>query len=133
MSETKPKRTLDIELEAMIGALTGICIIAVIQFISLPSLDGALKVSVYCFAVSLPLLTFSLLSLVGSTNKVHSDFMWYFWVAFILGPLGSLVGIAGLFFHFSWRAGLIFSALAITCLCLYQAQRRVLRRIRYGE
>src|SRR5215813_10434791 len=95
-------------VEVINGALAGIAVVAIVQMLSLQSLDVGLTVSVCCFAVSIPFLASLLLCKIQSerfgftTNNVAigrvSDF----------GKIFSLVGIGALFFHFTVYAGIIF-------------------------
>lgn len=94
------------------GALVGLGVIAIVQMLSVNSLDAPLKVSVWSFAFSIPSLSVMFMCSITesqfgfTTNKKIYAWalgdLWYF------GHLASFVGISGLFFHFSIIAGLIF-------------------------
>src|SRR5262245_49515301 len=51
-------------LQTMSAALIGVSIVAVIQFLTLPNLDRALTASLYCFIVSIPLLTYYIVTML---------------------------------------------------------------------
>lgn len=84
-----------------------------LQFLSLNALDKRLSLGLYCFVISIPLLALHLRILLLHTGADYRIRTWYDPVAAIIGLLLSLVGLTATFFHFSIKAGCVFSGLVI--------------------
>ena len=96
------------------AALAGISTVAVIQILGLPTLDARLKVSLYCFAISLPLLSLRLVAIaIESGYKYTVAEPRYIGIPTFLGPFVSFAGVAAIFLHFSWVIGGVFTAFSI--------------------
>lgn len=95
------------------GAFLGTSVVATIQLISIQSLDLPLTFSVYCFAVSIPLLTLGLYTAMIESREqftVESRPVLY---AEELGVLAAAGGILALFLHFSYPALVLVLAIGI--------------------
>jgi len=93
------------------GGLIGIGVIVVTQLLALGVLDKALKVSLYCFVISIPLLSLYSLNLVVMSHNKYYSLTWYNLFSVGAGMLSALVGVGAVFWHFSRVACLIFAAL----------------------
>jgi hypothetical protein len=100
-------------MQGVAGGLVGVAVIAVFQLLTLSSLDKRLTVSLYCFATSIPLLSFFVQSKVAESWYTNSVSFWYTVLPLLIGATIWFVGLAAVFFHFSIIVGLIFSLLAI--------------------
>src|ERR1700675_4379748 len=120
--EKKDKNAIKL-LEAMAGGLIGVAVIAVFHLLGLPSLGKSLTVSLYGFAISIPLLSFNILAFIAESGYAYYENIWYHPLSFFLGALASLVGIGGLFFHFSIKLGVLFSVLVTLELVAYAHYR----------
>jgi hypothetical protein len=120
------KPTID-ERQIMAGALLVINVIALIQLLSVVQLDIPLKVSLYCFAASIPLLTLSWLNGHSISQQEYYVDSMYDFVPSIISLFISFAGICALFWHFSWTIGVLFmgtSVLAWILGILYYNQLR---------
>jgi hypothetical protein len=111
------------QVEVICGALVGLGVIAIVQMLSLNSLDIPLKISVCSFAVSIPSLTVVLLC---EWTEIRIDFRSHApWVSFAVGLLAwigyisSLAGVSALFFHFMNYAGIIFLVMCVIGLSIW--------------
>ncbi len=117
MSETPPEFSYSDpwrrEREISSGAFIGLGVISIVGMLGLPSLDGPLTMSVFSFAISVPVLAAVVLCMIqeaifpGTPHAGVIDFGW------IVGVFTSLLGISGLFFHFNLFAGFLFILLSI--------------------
>lgn len=112
------------------GALVGLSVIAMVQMLSVNGLDLPLKVSVFSFAISIPLLSAIFLSAIVETSFDYSVDKPFFLKAVSLGGyLASFVGVSALFFHFAIYAGVIFtggSVIGFLAVTLYDNKLRAL-------
>ncbi len=122
MSERPPEFDLSDpwkrEREITCGALIGLALIAIVEMLSLPVLDIPLKMSVFSFAISIPVLSAVILCMINDSvfnQKPHGEGIHRAW---FFGVFMSFLGIAGLFFHLSLFAGLLFVVLSLTALCM---------------
>jgi hypothetical protein len=118
---TEKDRAINHHTEIMAGTLVGLGVIALVQMLSVQSLDVPLKVSLYSFAVSVPSLSAVFLALrdqgsLGRMGIAESRFATLHEVLLFIGYLGSVIGISGLFFHFTTYAGIIFVAASLVGL-----------------
>jgi hypothetical protein len=126
----KAARAANQWLQAYGSGLIGIALIAVFQLLALPDLDKRLTVSLYCFAISIPLLAFFVLAMVAEAKYTHLSELWlYNAVPLVLGIPIWFVGLAAVFFHFSLVIGSIFSLLAILLLLASKRHRTLLKQI----
>ena len=110
------KQTLA-EDTVIFAALAGISTVAVIQILGVPTLDARLKTSLYCFAISLPLLSLRLVAIaVESGYKYTVAAPRFIGIATFLGPFVSFAGVAAIFLHFSWIIGGLFIAFSVACV-----------------
>lgn len=117
----KVDKSYTTESQVMAGALIGIGVISLIQLLSVGvgQLDLPLKISLYCFSISIPFLSaYWLNSREASHHEYYVD-AWYDTLAVVLGSIGSITGICGLFWHFSWVMGVTFLAVILLGLISY--------------
>ena len=102
-----------------VAGLLGLCIIAVIQLISIKTLNAPLWVSLCCFAVAIPLLAGYFFMLESQTRFQVSVTKWYENLIGYAGIIIGFAGIAGLFWHFSWVVSVIFVILSVIVIILW--------------
>ena len=90
------------------GALVGVNVIAVVELLGLSQLDNSLRVALYCFAISIPLLCAYLININFANSYEHLTSCWYNVGAMAVGSLASIAGMASIFWHFSSTLGLLF-------------------------
>src|SRR5438105_4238659 len=104
----------------ILGGLIGISIIILQDWISLKALDFPAQVSEIAFAVSLPMLSFSLLirQLPRSEGEGSRRYKAMGWVM-IIGILVDLLGIFFAFSYISWIAGIVLFLVGIIVFFIY--------------
>jgi predicted neutral ceramidase superfamily lipid hydrolase len=99
-------------------ALIGLNIISVTQLLDVTPIDIPLKISLYSFSISTPLLAFFVISyLLKMAYRPSSKFPWYIPFSSFFGSLFSLVGLTSIFCHFSWIMAVIFAFTGVLCFC----------------
>lgn len=94
----------DVTLRIECAGLLGVCIICLSQMLGISNLDGSNQLAVACFAIAIPCLA-ALVGLKSSSPR------WFSVPLAILGIIGTIVGLAAVFFHFSGAAGISFIGL----------------------
>ena len=95
--------------DLLYGGFIGISLLTVQAFISLPRLDLPLLISLFAFAIAIPLLAATImLNNILWIVKYGSDSKWIHFVRNI-SPIGAIIGIIAVFWHLSWVSGLLFS------------------------
>lgn len=98
------------------GVPVGFAAVAIIQYLQLSSLDKPLWISLYAFIVAMPLLSFGSVetSLIATIEPWIEDRPLSFLSLFntTIGTNAFLVGATSLFWHFSWKAGILFLIIA---------------------
>jgi hypothetical protein len=102
-----------IESQVVVGALLGVDMIAVIEMLGLSFLDTPLKISLYSFASAIQALATEMVNLVVMSRYKRELLTCYNTLAFLAGILASLFGIDMLFWHFSNKAGILFTILTV--------------------
>jgi hypothetical protein len=119
----KRKRKVDkhglSEDRIMSGALIAISVVALVQLLSVGQLDIPLKISLYCFAVSIPLLSLASLNRLAASAQEYIVDAWYDSFAIAFGSLASFVGVGALFWHFSRIMGGLFFAISFFGVIAY--------------
>lgn len=59
--------------KAVSGAMLGVAVLAVFQILTLPTIDKRLTLALYCFAVSIPLLTLFFRAQLAEDASVYRD------------------------------------------------------------
>jgi hypothetical protein len=112
------------------GALVGLGVVSVVQMLSLNGLDLPLKVSVFSFAISIPLLSAVFISaVVRSAFEYVTDKPLLLRSISLVGYLASLTGVSALFFHFALYAGVVFiagSLIGFVAVTIYDNKLRAL-------
>jgi hypothetical protein len=111
-------RTLD---KVALGALVGVGVLAVFQLLTLNQLDTPLKLALYSFAISIPLLSTYLAVLTSATPAIYNSMTskWSYGLAAFGGGLTGLVGFTAVFWHFSAKLGVLFGGLSLFGLILF--------------
>jgi hypothetical protein len=115
------------DIEALEAGLLGVSVVALLQMLSLPTLDMALTVALYSFIVAIPSVAVFLLHV--TTLEVHTmdAVIESFWMslASIIGPVAAFTGIVSSCFHFSiYMGGLFLVFSIITFVALITAPKR---------
>jgi hypothetical protein len=102
------------------GALA-IAVVGVTQLVQRDTLDTPLLVSLYCFALSIPLSAAStiLLALQGSASPYPAN-SHFGAVMILIGSVATLAGIFCLFWHFNLYAGIVFLVSSFAAYWLYR-------------
>ena len=132
---TEIERTVGRQVEILTGALVGLGVIALVQMLSLQSLDVPLIVSVYSFAVSIPSLSAVFLCMMEEAKfgvTTHERISTVMAILLAAGNLGTLIGISALFFHFATYAGIIFIASSLIGLVCWISYSNALGNHRGG-
>jgi len=120
MSRRKKSAEKDaVDERLLFGALLGLGIVVVVQLISLRRLDRSLTLSLYCFAVSIPLLSMRLVNSLMFTYFEYDVSVWYNRISPLIGGFAALLGLNALFWHFSRIAGFLFGSLCIASLIAF--------------
>ena len=113
---------------AIDSGLLAIPLIAAVQLLQVPKsdFDVPLTLSVYAFAVSIPLLAGNLLGAVLTYTYSHllqvsRLLRLMLAVTSRLGRLAASVGITCLFWHFTWKAGALFLVVSVVSLIVTAA------------
>jgi hypothetical protein len=117
MRDTDSEPRDDVRLS--ITALLGVGVISVVQLLGATTLDDSLRFSLYCFAVAIPFLSAYLQVLSFDPRRKHFPGRWYVATFSALGPLVSLMGLGGIFWHFSRRIGLLFIAACLVAMFIW--------------
>jgi cobalamin synthase len=108
----------------MYFGIAAVSFAAVLQILTLPSLDTELWISLYCFSISIPVNVF-----MGYIWTYLSEIFSYrtAFVSEIIGTAGgngiASIGIAAIFWHFSSTIGIIFLISGAFGWCLFGAVR----------
>ena len=99
----------------IMGALPGVASVALIQFLQLGTLDTALTLSLYSFATAIPVLSMGLF--IIAVHSAHQELGGYELrtplfaeIVETVGIFAAFAGIAGMFWHLSMLAGIVFVA-----------------------
>ncbi len=100
------------------ASLVGAVFLLVTQLVCVDELSTALEVSLYSATVALPLLmaTYGARAYSHHVRQRHAALHALFLILTFAGGAAALVSVAAMFFHFSSRAGWLFSALAAATL-----------------
>jgi len=130
-----PSRTYEISGESLkfeeiiTAALIGISTVAVIQLLGQSLLDKPLIISLYCFAISIPMLAvYSLIILMKPKFKLHRD-TWAEMTIVLLGSFGAIVGVGAIFSHFSQSIGISFIVASVVGMALVVVWRAKISEI----
>jgi cation transport ATPase len=103
---TKYKQETETRILAVAGLL-GTSIVAVTQLLQVPELDAYLTISACAFAFAIPILAIQLWLARWTSYQKH-DVDWGS-LTIWLGAIASVLGLASLFWHFSWLVGISFA------------------------
>lgn len=121
MQNQKSQQVIEInkEDESIFAGLFAFDSIATTQMITAPQIDEYLRISVYSFAIAIPLLAILLFIKRGERLRQTSYSSITLLVAYVSSTIISLLGIGGIFFHFSFLAGICFTISAIVGTILW--------------
>src|SRR5436309_1035925 len=95
--------------DLLYGGFIGISLLMIQAFISLPTLDLPLLISLFAFAIAIPLLAANImLNNILWIAKYGSDSKWILLIRHV-SPIAAIVGIIAVFWHLSWISGLLVS------------------------
>jgi uncharacterized membrane protein YfcA len=105
------------------GGLIAIGVVILQVFLSSNKLDSAAYISIYAFALAIPILACNILVNFArrrSTKDARKEKASFREILFYLvGILASLVGIAAAFLHINLVAAILFSLSALIALAVY--------------
>jgi hypothetical protein len=107
------------EKQLLWGGISGLASVAIIQMIGQPKLDTALSVSLFAFAISIPFLVFCILAEILRRRFLYTSVTnpWYLNSCNFLGISTGVIGLAGLFWHLSWQASIVFLFSGLLVIC----------------
>jgi hypothetical protein len=92
--------------------------IALIQLMSMNTVDGFLIFAEYCFACSLPFLAILIFIKYAERRKQKWFKSLSYTFVYLTAPLTSIMGIGSIFFHFSSKIGFVFGICAFLSIVL---------------
>jgi hypothetical protein len=104
-------RLVYIQRSVLSGALA-IAFVGVTQLLQVKDLDTPLTVSLYAFVVAMPLIAAALVLVDVVPRRMGNAYILEVWAGFA-GVQFSFVGMAGIFWHFSWFAGALFIVISV--------------------
>jgi hypothetical protein len=114
------------------SALLGISTVAMTQILPISPLDRALRVAVFAFAVTIPLLAGSIMiERIKMSEPINIDTRLEA-VMNLAGILASVVGITSIVFHFGVFAGVVFLAISIFAVVAWSQVQGKLGDINHG-
>lgn len=124
--EVEPKWTQ--QAIVVYGGLIAIGVVIIQGLLSAPSLDLPSLVSVFSFAVAIPLL--ATLVLINHSQAVYkyASYPLYLTLTVILGEGCAFLGILAAFWHFSWVAGVLLTFCGLAGLLIYAIYSKQLQR-----
>jgi hypothetical protein len=117
------------EQQIVVGGLIALDVIAVIQMLGMPSLDYWLTLSLYLFAVSIPLLSLCALTAARDSASAWRAEIWYNDWADIVGRSAAIVAGTLVFVHLSRKAAMLFIGLILLGILALTHYTGVSRRI----
>jgi carbon starvation protein CstA len=111
------------------GGLIGVSVVAVIELINTTVWDRSLRLALYFFAASIPILA---MSIVVDTLKSHFKYSVtpaYMFYANLSGITLTLIGLTALFWHLSSLSAVIFFISSISALAITITYHRLLRTV----
>jgi hypothetical protein len=114
---------------ALYGGLAGICMVAVIQFLSLPTLDRPLMFALLAFSLAIPALVLSaviglLVKVKGFTvesSKLEEAFD-------AIGMFSAILGLVAVFAHFNTIVAAVFFVASLLAGRIFVAYGRTIER-----
>jgi hypothetical protein len=109
-------------LKIILGTLGGLSIVAVIQLMSLDTIDLPLTTSLYAFAVAIPstgaiIFATQMAGVIISTKVDPSEPMRFLGFIFaVCACIAPLIGMAGIFWHFSRIIAVVFIGFSLLAL-----------------
>ena len=96
-----------------VGGLLGTCMAAMLVILSISPLTVSLKIAVLCFSFAIPVLAVFMLKDVFFPSDEIPRIPWFAGSVFGLALKAGPIGIACLFFHVWWIAGVIYCVMTI--------------------
>lgn len=90
------------------AGLLGLSVAVVIQLVDKDELNTSQLVTVYAYAVAMPLLAAGLIADYASVSGASVP-RWMDWLG-ILGGIAAVVGLGAVFFHFGPGVGVVFTS-----------------------
>lgn len=119
--------------ESVTAALIGVSTVIVVQLLQLTSFDIPLKIALYSFAVSIPMLTAYFVIVWLKTDYAILVDVWSETFAGVVGGGCSIVGLGAIFWHFSMPIGITFIVAGIAAFGMVAAWGNKHDRINRGS
>lgn len=97
------------------SGLTGVSVVSIITFTTLPVLNKRLTFATFCFSFAVPMLSISIYHVSGGSNQMVEVGGSYA-AMFITGVFAALAGISALFFHLNLWAGVSFLSVGLVAV-----------------
>jgi hypothetical protein len=101
-------------IRALLGSAAA-SFLAVVQILTLPSLDTPLNISLFSFGISIPINIGISTLMVRLPQAIPARFA----LIGTINLLVSLTGFAAIFWHFSWKIGIVFIISTSVAVFLY--------------
>ena len=124
-----PEKRYIVEDKLVTAGLLGLSTIAVLTVLTMPQHDTSLEISLFSFAVAIPLLTGAYFIRVRESFYETRINKWYVDFIGVAGIFAGFIGIASIFFHFSIIIGILFiiSAIFTFAVCGIQGEEIIKR------
>ena len=109
------------QLGVIYGGLIGVALIMVQPFLAATTLDVSARVSVYTFAVAIPLLAALVLVNRQEVFRGRRTTAVSVTIAQVIAQLAAFVGIVAGFWHITWIAGATFLAAGLVAVGVHSA------------
>jgi hypothetical protein len=113
---------------AIQAGLITIGLIIVQAMIATNATDTPALISLWAFAIALPLLAVLVLLNIAQAKYKYASYPFYLTFAYIVGQSSAFVGIVSAFWHVSWVAGVLLLVSAAIGLAVYLAYSRQLEK-----
>lgn len=120
-------------LELIHGGLLAISVVVLMELLAKSSLDTPLTISLYCLAISIPLITLQILTLRADLQYEFTINHWFTIHTGIAALLISFVGLGAMFWHFFWIVGVIFVVFGLYGLWAWGDYNRAIKEANQGE
>ena len=116
------------------SGLLGLAVVTLVQLLQVEEpLDVSLTVSVYCFAISIPILALRVMAKTRESQFEYLVKIWWVEGTLYVGLLASFVGFVAVFFHFSYIVGALFLCFGIAAVVVDLVYSNILVAINEQE
>jgi hypothetical protein len=103
----------------IVASLLATSLVAIIQMVTMPSLDTPLSISVLLFSIAIPLLSFDAYTTIYDLLNKHTIVSMRRRLTRFIGCLLVVVAIGSIFWHFSWEAGTLYFCTSLLTITLW--------------